>query len=109
MEVNRPKRILVSLDAEILLDDRTIPGFISNLSENGVFIRTDTLTTDAAFQEGSRVTLRFKLPSGDTVTMPCTISWAKKSQSNNGTYSIGMEILDCSQPYKEFITGRTKY
>jgi len=101
MEKRRSKRIIVTLEAELVLNDMTYKGFIENLSENGVYVVTKPTKTNANFNPGEAIGLKFHLPSGEIVDMNCKIIWSYKTPPHGLTNSIGVEIINPPQKYIE--------
>ena len=103
MEKRRSKRIIVSLKAELISDGTSYTGFIENLSENGLFITTAPTKTAIIFTPEAPCEIKFQLPSGETLNLPCKIIWAYRTPPHGITNSIGLEIIDQHQKYIEFL------
>ncbi len=103
MEKRRFKRIIVSLKAELISDGTSYTGFIENLSENGLFVTTTPTKTAIVFTPETRCEIKFQLPSGETLNLPCKITWAYRTPPHGITNSIGLEIIDPHPKYREFL------
>jgi len=99
MEQRRSKRIIVTLEAELILNDTSYKGFIENLSEDGVYVITSPTKTTVNFNPGETIELKFRLPSGEILDMNCRVVWSYKTPPHGLTNSIGMEIINPSQKY----------
>ena len=109
MDIKRSKRILVKLEAEIISEGINYTGFIGNLSEEGAFMSIAPVKNALNFNPGSEVMLKFQIPSGEILTLPCSISWTRKTMPENRSINIGMKIIDSPTKYKEFLAGRVDY
>src|SRR4030067_1634712 len=103
MEKRRSKRVIVSLKAELISDGTSYTGFIENLSENGLFVTTTPTKTAIVFTPETRCEIKFQLPSGETLNLPCKIIWAYRTPPHGITNSIGLEIIDPHPKYREFL------
>jgi hypothetical protein len=103
MERRCSKRIIVSLKAELISDGVNYAGFIENLSENGLFVTTTPTKTTIVFTPEAPCAIKFQLPSGETLNLPCKIIWAYRTPPHGITNSIGLEIIDQHQKYIEFL------
>lgn len=101
MEKRRSKRIIVTLEAELVLNDTAYKGFVENLSEDGIYVVTSPTKTNVNFNPGDVIGLKFRLPSGEILDMHCKVVWSYKTPPHGLTNSIGMEIINPPQNYME--------
>ena len=103
MEKRRHKRRRVNLTAERISGNMKHAVFIENLSEDGICIITTPSTTITNLEPETPVTVRLKLSSGEMLNLDCRVVWSHKTEPHGMTSSIGMEIIDPPQKYKEFV------
>jgi len=103
MEKRRSKRIFVTLDAELILNNTAYKGFVENLSEDGIYVITAPTKANVNFNPGDVIGLKFRLPSGEIFDMNCKIIWSYKTPPHGLTNSIGMEIIDPPQKYIQIL------
>ncbi len=108
MEIRRSRRVVVSIEAELILDGTTWSGFIGNMSEDGLYMRMPPSGSTPGISLDMPVTLQFQLPSGDGITLQCKVQWINRQSSKDFINSIGMEITEAPQIYKDFLTGRVR-
>ncbi len=106
MDKRRHKRIIDSLDAEIVAGDIKYPGIIMNFSEDGFYMVTATSNKSVEFNNHSRIKLKCTLPTGKPLNMNCEIKWFQTKTSPYGTsFSMGMEIINPPVKYRKFINS----
>ncbi len=104
MERRRSKRIILSLEAELISGDTSYDGLIGNISEDGIYMRTmPTKTSIDTFTPGTNFELKFQLPSEEKLSLHCIVKWSHKTPPHGLTYSMGMEIIDPPPEYKKFL------
>ncbi|GEM_PF-2984098 len=104
MGKRRYKRIVDSLNAELILDGVNYSGIIMNFSENGLYMVSATVYSGIDIPSNSIVGLKSTLPSGDVLMMDCEVKWLQTKPSPFGvTFSMGMEIKSPPEKYKEFL------
>ena len=104
MEKRRHKRIITRLNAEIVLDDKKRPGFIENISEEGVYmVTTPAETPIIELAPDSPLTLKLQSPSGETLNLRGRVVWSYKTPPHGITDSIGIEIIEPSEEYKALL------
>ncbi len=108
MRIRRPKRIILDLNAEVIVDGKSYAGFIGNISDDGIYMKILSSGITADFHPGNSVDLKFQLPAGEKLNLPCIIKWVNKSVSNGHSYSMGLKIHSAPQEYKEFLSGRVR-
>jgi hypothetical protein len=88
-------RIPIRMDVKCFRGDRECPGTITNLSENGMFINTEGI----CFPEDSQFQVRISLKEED-LDLPVKLN---RSVNTEGHCSMGVEILDPSGKYNDFV------
>jgi len=88
------KRISVGYKTEIVYGENRYSGTIENLSASGVNVLTDPLDPHIDFLPDNAIDLIFETPSGEPVTLHCTIMWSSKIPPGNVRHRIGMEIAE---------------
>ncbi|MBI5408942.1 MAG: PilZ domain-containing protein [Nitrospirae bacterium] len=101
MDARRHKRVIVDLQAELILGDTRLAGTIENLSDEGLYIVTGPMKSSFTFTSDTVLELRFRLPSGERQSLHCRIKWFYKTPPFYATNSIGMEIVDPPPTYIE--------
>jgi hypothetical protein len=104
MEKRHPKRVIVSLVAELISEDKSYVGIIENLSEKGIFMKISSTNTAIGFIPGNTPMVKFQISSGETLNLRCEIRWLHtyKTPTHDLINKIGMEIIDPPTRYKEF-------
>jgi hypothetical protein len=103
MGKRRSERKIVRLKAERISGDENHAVFIENLSEEGIYMITAPAKTSMDFTPGTKLELKFQLPSGETLNLRCKVIWSCKTPPDGLTNSVGMEIIAPPLKYKEFI------
>lgn len=95
------QRILVNLKTEFISDGKRYDGIIRNLSEDGIMVSTDTKVD---ISPETKVEIKYNLPSKETLNIYCKVRWYTiKNSSQDFKFSMGLEIINPPQEYKEFI------
>ena len=68
-------RVIVNLDAELIVDDNRYTVNIQNLSKKGIFVKSSITKTARDFMPGNIHNLQFQLPSGESIKQRCKIKW----------------------------------
>ena len=104
MDKRSSKRIPVRLEAYIFSGDKTYVGFIDNVSEGGFqYLIVTTIQAPKDFKPDNIIQLYFQIPSGETLKLFCKVKWYLKKSSANKPATLGIEIIDPSPKFKEFI------
>jgi hypothetical protein len=104
MDKRSSKRIPVRLEAYIFSGDKTYVGFIDNVSEGGFeYLIVTTIHAPKDFKLENIIQLYFQIPSGETLRLFCKVKWYLKKSSDKKTATLGIEIIDPSPKFKEFI------
>jgi len=110
MEKRSYNRKIISLGAELSLADKSYEGVIVNLSYNGVFLKFISTEAIIGFTLGTMVELWFRPPSsGEKLSLHCEVKWLHihKASPYGLTNSMGIEIIDTPQEYRDFFVLRT--
>ncbi len=105
MEKRIHKRKIVAYKVEVLADGISYAGIVENISEKGLYMIANPSKTSIDFTSGTKLELKFQLPSGESLNLPCQVKWSYKTPPHGLTYSMGMEILKQSPEYIEFISA----
>ena len=107
IENRRAERKDVNIDAEIVAGVSCYNGTIENISSTGVCLQFVTESNDNAhdFLPASKVTIRFKLPSGDYLQLDCITRWINMYPESPGVLvnQLGILIVSPPQALKDFI------
>jgi hypothetical protein len=108
MDKRRSNRQSDSLDAEIIAGGVSYTGLILNFSEEGLYMVTATTYSVVSIPPSSKIGLKCSLPSGDKLDMDCEVKWFQTKPSPYGvTFSMGVEIINPPQSYKDFVNANT--
>ncbi len=116
MERRHFNRKKVSLNVELISGDTSHLGFIENVSEEGLHLKTAPSRTEIDCTPGTILELKFQLPSKETLNLHCKVVWAYKTPHEGLTSSLkvdpapeyttmGMQIIDPPSKYKKFISS----
>jgi hypothetical protein len=97
------RRRKVSLKAQRISGGEKQGMLIENISEHGIRVVTNPSHTMARLVPGERVDIGLELPSGDSVTLHCTVRWAHEKVPPEEASSVGIEILDPPEKYVRFV------
>ncbi len=101
MKQRRSKRISIGFKVDLISENGTHCGEISNLSEDGACIVIFPTEPDA-FEPGKEYELIFHLFAEETITSRARVKWSKKTPSHELTSQVGLEILDPSWEKSSF-------
>ncbi len=103
-------RIPVKFEATIIYEKKEYEVKIENLSEEGIHIRTEPVKAVIDFEPGTLIELEFELlsgetlkPAGEILKLNCRVIWSEKSTPDDLKNIIGLEIIDKSTQYEEFL------
>jgi hypothetical protein len=104
MQKRLSKRIVITLNAELIAGGISYPGVIENISEYGVCLKAAPIKSATNFAPGTKPGLKFQLPSGKTLNLHCMVRWihTAKTQTEGLINSMGMMILDPPSEFSEF-------
>ncbi len=103
MEARRYKRIIVTLQAELIAGDSRYACFIENLSEEGAYITIAKTNPQADFDPDTPFELKFRFPSGEKLNLSCRVKWSYRTPPHGYTNSVGLEIMDPPPLYTEVL------
>ncbi|UCD35535.1 MAG: PilZ domain-containing protein [Nitrospiraceae bacterium] len=104
MNKRRHKRFIITLNAQVVIGEKTYDGIISNVSEEGVSSTITTyIKTDDAFSPQKKIRLIFELPTGDLVELECEIRWYLRPQEKGKNLMLGLYIMEPPVIYREWI------
>ena len=114
VEKERPKRIVMGLQAELVVGPKkNFRGILANFSENGIGVIVETSPADEAlnFPPGATVELNFQPRPEEIIDLHCEIRWLHvyKNPPHGLTNIIGMKIIDPPPKYKEFLDNLQYY
>jgi hypothetical protein len=95
------QRIIVNLKTEFVSDDKMYDGIIQNLSKNRMMVSADTKVN---ISPEKKVEIKYNLSSKETLNIYCKVRWYTiKNSSQDFKFSMGLEIINPPQEYKDFI------
>ena len=105
MEKRHPMRVPVHLEAVLISRGNDYSGLIRNISENGAYVETAPTDTLEGFIPGTILELRFQLPSEETLSLQCEVTWlySRKTLPDGLINSMGLEIKSPPPEFEEFI------
>jgi hypothetical protein len=110
MERRRVARKDFSLNTEFVSGGKSYTGVIGNISEYGIYVKTDITESAIDFLPTTILELKFPISSEETINLLCEIIWlySKKIQHSRLKGSslendIGMEIKNSPPEYEKFI------
>ncbi|MEF9427201.1 MAG: PilZ domain-containing protein [Candidatus Mariimomonas ferrooxydans] len=110
MVKGRNIRIPVKFEATIIYKKKEYEAKIENLSEEGMQIRTNPVKAAIDFEPGTVIELEFELlsgetlkPAGEILKLNCKVIWSGKSPPDDLKNTIGLEIIEKSLQYEEFL------
>ncbi len=114
MERRQFNRKKINLNVELILEDTSHSGFIENIAEDGLHLKTAPSHTEIDCTPGTILELKFQLPSKEILNLRCKVIWAYKTPHEGSTSSVkvdpapeytamGIQIIDPPSKYKEFI------
>lgn len=93
-------RIIKRLNAEFSFGGESFRATTSNLSEGGLFLRTQKpLPADL------QVDIRIQLPDDTVSSIKGTVRQSIKSVAKNGRSGMGVEISECDRHYVNFLNS----
>ncbi len=103
MEGRRSQRIVTTLDAELILNENNYTGVIENISKDGIYMRTLPANIPMEFATGTKLELKVKLPSEETLILHCEIMRSNNISSDGLTSGIGMKVIDPPSEYDDLL------
>lgn len=102
MERRGAKRLVVNLKAERLSCTKNCSVFIENLSDTGIYMITAP-SINKDYEPGGSLLLKLELATGKTLNLQCNVKWSFDNSPEDLTNSVGLEILNPPDEYKNFI------
>jgi hypothetical protein len=101
------KRIDYKIKADVNYNSTHAQGMIENVSETGIFKIVFSEKSVIDFYPGEYLEINFILPSGKKLNQKCKIIWARMKNETPLflKYQMGVEIINPSPEYKEFVNG----
>lgn len=98
------ERIIVRIKAVLTFENISYVGMIENISEYGFYMISLPLKHRVEFRIGSLHEMKLRILPGKSVNMHCKVQWAYRTPPYGLTHSVGMEILDPSPAYRQFLS-----
>jgi hypothetical protein len=108
-EKRNSNRLAVSLVGEIVIDKISYTVLIENVSENGIYMKILPTETTIGFSIKKSYKVKFKLPSGKTLSADCNAKWSCKPPPHFKVNCVGSELIDPSPRYIKFIKSLNKF
>ena len=96
-------RNIVRLKAVLTFEGISYVGMIENISEHGLYMISLPIRHKIDFRTGSIHEMKLRTLPGQSVLLHCKVQWAYKTPPYGLTNSVGMEILNPSPAYREFL------
>jgi len=100
--LNLGTKKIVTFKARLILDDKSYPGYIENLTEGDMYLLASPLIPLTQSAPGAVFTLEFSPPSGEIFNLDCILKWSYRTPPYGLTKSIGIEVTDPSLQYINF-------
>jgi len=97
------ERIIVRLKAVLTFNGNSYVGMIENISEHGFYMISLPMKDKGVFRPGSIHEMQLRTVMGGLIHLHCKVQWAYRTPPYGLTNSIGMEILNASQAYRDFL------
>ena len=102
-------RIHIEIDARIRKTNEKADCFIKNISEEYISLETSPRGTDIDLSTSARLYLEFETPSGEFLSLPCSVFWSKKASSESliTTFCLKIEekYSEYEDMYKDLFSG----
>ena len=102
MERRGADRLVVNLKAERLSCTKNCSVFIENLSDTGIYMITAP-SKSKDYEPGRKLLLKLELSTGKTLSLQCNVKWCYDNSPEDLTNSVGLEILNPPDEYRNFI------
>ncbi len=96
------ERFDTSFQVDYASGDTFLYAYITNISEMGIFIRSETPAA-----RGTALTLRFAAPDGTTLVLPGVVAWVNpvRPGRENPNPGMGIRFLDLAPETREHIVA----
>lgn len=100
----RQIRTPVNVEAELVSGFGIYKGFITDLSDDGLYMVTEPTKTSTDFIPGNPVNVKFQTHSGKNLTLSCEVAWlhVHKTPPYGLTNEMGMGIINTPWEYRDF-------
>jgi hypothetical protein len=104
--IRRTERLSVNIEAELISEGIKYPGFIKNISENGLNAVIYSSKHLTSFYPGALLELNFQ-PSADKINLHGEINWLQinKNPSYGLIYNLAVEIKKESPEYQALLSA----
>ncbi len=95
----------IRIEAEMVSENTTCTGLIENISEQGIYLETESagpLHSSTRFSPGTKFQVKFQTPFGETLKLDCQVMWAFKTSPFGLRKKIGMEVIFPPPGYIDF-------
>ena len=96
-------RKIVSFKVELISGSSNLAGFIENLSDDGIYMKTSPAKAAVDFTPGKIFEVKFQPLFEEALRLQCKIKWSYKTPPHGLTNSIGMEVIHPHPTYEEFL------
>jgi hypothetical protein len=104
MEKRGSRRLKVELKAARISGRGGHTVFIENISESGILMVVPHSDGTSRFSRGKDVELNLRFGSGSAIVLSCKVRWSCPGMPPDGlTDSIGLEIIDPPEMYRNFV------
>jgi len=100
MEQRISKRIPISLEVRLIWIGVTYKAFITNISQNGLYVIALSGENDFTSHDGRILTVKFPVSSTQFLELQCKAVWSDLSELSSK--KIGLEINDSPAEFKKF-------
>lgn len=97
-KIQRPPRFTKRLQVKFSSGEITFTGILSNLSENGLFIRTNR-----GFSPGTNIDIELVMPDGTSSFLRGIVRWASKIPLTSIKNGMGVELLEQDTAFKNLL------
>jgi len=98
------RRNIVSLKAIFVFEGVNYVGLIENISECGLYMISLPSKSTVSFNKGAMHDLKLRNQCGELMKVQCMVQWSYKTPPYGLTVSVGMEILDRSPQFVQFLS-----
>jgi hypothetical protein len=95
-------RVSVSIEADLVLNNKRLKGTIENISKDSLFFRVSSSSKDFDFSPGNFFDLEFTVPAGKEIVLKCGVVWSNKDPKNDSTFNLGLEIIESPIEYEDY-------
>lgn len=97
-------RVSCALEIELISNEMSCAAFIKNISENGLNITLNPLTTALDLETEKKFEVKFQVPPGEEcLNLFCEKKWSTGVHPQGLMREVGIEIIDPPDKYKAFL------